>query len=85
MTTEPPQQIRRMSSTEQSQWLKTALADNPPDKDEPLTPEGYGKRIAEMGMPLGAMHKPSSIIARYYQLNPGAARRRKPRRRKPQK
>jgi hypothetical protein len=79
MTTEPTQQILRMSRKEQSHWLKMTLADNPPGKDEPLTPEGYGKRIAKMGMPLGAMYEPSTVIARYYQLNPGAPRRRKPR------
>jgi hypothetical protein len=79
MTTEPTQQILRMSRKEQSHWLKTTLADNPPGKDEPLTPEGYGKRIAEMGAPLGAMYEPSTVIARYYQLNPGAPPRRKPR------
>jgi hypothetical protein len=79
MTTEPTQQIAPMSRKEQSLWLKTTFAHNPPGKDEPLTPEGYGKRIADMGAPLGAMYEPSTIIARYYQLNPGAPRRRKPR------
>jgi hypothetical protein len=74
-TTKPAQQILR-TRTEQGQWLKTTLAANPPGKDEPLTPEGYGTRIAEMGAPLGAMYKPSSIITRYYQLNPRAPRRR---------
>jgi hypothetical protein len=79
MTTEPTQQIlRRMSRTEQAQWLKTTLADNPPGEDEPLTSEGYGKRIADMGAPLGAMYEPSTVITRYYQLNPLAPHRRKP-------
>jgi hypothetical protein len=68
-----------MSREQQTQWLKDTIAENPPGKDEPMTPEGYGKRIADMGISIGAIYKPSTVITRYYQLNPKAPRRRKPR------
>jgi hypothetical protein len=68
-----------MSREQQTQWLKDTIAENPPGKDEPMTPEGYGKRIADMGISIGAIYKPSAVITRYYQLNPKAPRRRKPR------
>jgi hypothetical protein len=70
----------RLTRKQQAQWLKGTIAANPPGKDEPITAKGYGKRIADMGRASGAIYEPSSIPARYYQLNPEAKkRRRKPR------
>jgi hypothetical protein len=71
-----PSDSPALSNAEQSKWLKTAFVDNPPYEDEPITAEGYGQRIADLGKRAGADFKPSSIAVRYYQLVPEPERRR---------
>jgi hypothetical protein len=84
-TPEPPAvglSSPRMSREEQAKWLKDTIAANLPGENEPITPEGYGKRIADMALEAGAEFKLNSIITRYWQLNPQAPKRRKSRKRR---